>query len=201
MAVDRPAGLVHDGIFTDERHGFSLPVLEGWVADAGPESGLMRVAMVHVATNTRVEFSFEGRYPNQVWEIEVPLSNLDFKSPEALKALINSFHKRHTELYSFRDDGDLIEIMSFRARAHISSRNETVVRMAGKSTLSTGNSKRKIFVKGQGFVTVDIYRIENIESSKKISGPVIIESGYTTVVVPEGASIARKEAGYLTMEL
>tara|TARA_B100001093_G_scaffold506742_1_gene566180 strand:- start:1861 stop:3924 length:2064 start_codon:yes stop_codon:yes gene_type:complete len=152
-------------------------------------------------SNTRVEFSFEGRYPNQVWEIEVPLSNLDFKSPEALKALINSFHKRHTELYSFRDDGDLIEIMSFRARAHISSRNETFVRMAGKSTLSTGNSKRKIFVKDKGFVTVDIFRIENIESSKKISGPAIIESGYTTVVVPEGASIARKEAGYLTMEL
>ena len=56
MAIDRPAGLVHDDIFTDETHGFSLPVLEGWVADAGPESGLMRVAMLHVATNTRVEF-------------------------------------------------------------------------------------------------------------------------------------------------
>ncbi len=56
MAIARPAGLVHDGVFTDETHGFSLPVLEGWVADAGPESGLMRVAMLHVATDTRVEF-------------------------------------------------------------------------------------------------------------------------------------------------
>ncbi len=64
MAVDRPAGLVHDGVFTDERHGFSLPVLEGWVADAGPESGLMRVAMIHVATDTRVEFwVFPGTNP------------------------------------------------------------------------------------------------------------------------------------------
>jgi hypothetical protein len=56
MAIARPAGLVHDGVFTDETHGFSMPVLEGWVADAGPESGLMRVAMLHVATDTRVEF-------------------------------------------------------------------------------------------------------------------------------------------------
>lgn len=152
-------------------------------------------------SNTRVEFSFEGRYPNQVWEIEVPLSNPDFKSPEALKALIETFHKRHTELYSFRDDGDLIEIMSFRARAHISSSNAPSVRISGKSTLSTGNSKREIYLKDKGFVSVDIFRIENIESTEKISGPAIIESDYTTVVVPEGASVERKEAGYLTMEL
>ena len=56
MAIDRPAGVVHSGVFTDEHHGFSIPILEGWVADAGPESGLMRVAMIHVATDTRVEF-------------------------------------------------------------------------------------------------------------------------------------------------
>ena len=56
MAIDRPAGMVLDGVFRDDSHGFSLPILEGWVADAGPESGLMRVAMLHVATDTRVEF-------------------------------------------------------------------------------------------------------------------------------------------------
>ena len=56
MAIDRPSGVVEGGVFTDESHGFALPVLEGWVADAGPESGLMRVAMLHVATDTRVEF-------------------------------------------------------------------------------------------------------------------------------------------------
>ena len=56
MAIDRPAGEVSGGLFTDDLHGFALPVLEGWVADAGPDSGLMRVAMIHVSTDTRVEF-------------------------------------------------------------------------------------------------------------------------------------------------
>ncbi len=56
MAIDSPAGVVADGVFHDDAHGFSLPVLEGWVADPGPKSGLMRVAMLHVATDTRVEF-------------------------------------------------------------------------------------------------------------------------------------------------
>ena len=45
----------------DEMHAFSLPVTEGWVADPGPETGLMRVAMVHVSTGTRIEiWAFPG---------------------------------------------------------------------------------------------------------------------------------------------
>ncbi len=55
MAADRPSGVVHDGVFTDEMHTFSLPIAEGWVAQPGPETGLMRVVVQHVATDTRVE--------------------------------------------------------------------------------------------------------------------------------------------------
>jgi len=61
MAEARTSGVVYEGVFTDEMHAFSLPVSEGWVADPGPETGLMRVAMVHVATQTRIEiWAFSG---------------------------------------------------------------------------------------------------------------------------------------------
>jgi len=62
VEVDRPSGMVHDGVFTDETYGLSVPLLEGWVAEAGPSSGLMRVALRHVSTDTLAEFwVFEGR--------------------------------------------------------------------------------------------------------------------------------------------
>lgn len=61
MASDRPSGVVYDGVFTDEMHAFSLPIAEGWVAQPGPETGLMRVVIQHVATETRVEvWAFSG---------------------------------------------------------------------------------------------------------------------------------------------
>ena len=61
MAKDRPSGVVHDGVFTDEMYTFSLPIVEGWVAQPGPETGLMRVVLQHVATETRVEvWAFSG---------------------------------------------------------------------------------------------------------------------------------------------
>lgn len=56
VEVDRPAGLVHDGVFTDETLGFQIPLLEGWVAEPGPSKGLMRVSMRHIPSDTRVEF-------------------------------------------------------------------------------------------------------------------------------------------------
>jgi len=55
MAESRPSGVVYEGVFTDEMYAFSIPVQEGWVAEAGPETGLMRVSMSHVATSTHVE--------------------------------------------------------------------------------------------------------------------------------------------------
>ena len=49
------AGEVVQGRFRDSRHGWELPIPEGWVAQAGPESGLMRVAVERVASDIRVE--------------------------------------------------------------------------------------------------------------------------------------------------
>ena len=49
------AGRVRDGRFRDRRHGWELPITEGWVAHPGPDVGLMRVALDKVATKVRVE--------------------------------------------------------------------------------------------------------------------------------------------------
>jgi hypothetical protein len=49
------AGEVSEGRFRDGRHGWELPIPEGWVARPGPEAGLMRVAMERVASDVRVE--------------------------------------------------------------------------------------------------------------------------------------------------
>ena len=61
MAEARSSGVVYEGVFTDEMHAFSIHISEGWVAEPGPETGLMRVALRHVATSTRIEvWAFPG---------------------------------------------------------------------------------------------------------------------------------------------
>lgn len=61
MVLSGPSGLIHDGKFRDSTHGFSVDLLEGWVAEPGSDTSLMRVGFEHVATTTRIEFwVFEG---------------------------------------------------------------------------------------------------------------------------------------------
>ncbi|MGB0640621.1 MAG: hypothetical protein ACPGTU_14880, partial [Myxococcota bacterium] len=56
MILAGPSGLIHDGKYRDNTHGFSVDLLEGWVAEPGAETSLMRVGFEHVATTTRIEF-------------------------------------------------------------------------------------------------------------------------------------------------
>ena len=61
------AGTVENGRFTDERHGFSVGGVPGWIVQPGPREGSLRVVMTHSAedvggTNAVVEvWAFPGR--------------------------------------------------------------------------------------------------------------------------------------------
>lgn len=118
MAKDRPSGVVHDGVFTDEMHTFSLPVAEGWVAQPGPETGLMRVVLQHVATETRVEvwaFSGEELEPRVregcVWTFRTKGRSRPF-SDDVLLATCVPDDATHRRVYGtiFQRNGTLFQV-------------------------------------------------------------------------------------------
>lgn len=45
-----------------------------------------------------IEFFAEARYPEQVWEIEVPLASRRFESDADVQALVQEFHKVHEDI-------------------------------------------------------------------------------------------------------
>ena len=56
------AGAISAGRFADGRHDFAIDVPQGWQAQAWPDSGSLRVSLVHLETSTRVEaWAFEHR--------------------------------------------------------------------------------------------------------------------------------------------
>jgi N-methylhydantoinase A len=145
------------------------------------------------ARGHRIDLSIEGRYPSQVWEIEVPLRSRDFTDDAAIDDLIADFHARHTELFSFRDDGDDIEIMSWRALARCRLSDETSIRL-GLAADGEDVSHRTMFFRETGAIKAPAFRLEHMEEDIDIPGPAIIDSNFTTVVINPGAR-ARKNAG------
>jgi len=161
---------------------------EGFFASAGTE--------VH---DKRIELSIEGRYPSQVWEIEVPLRGSRFDGDADVAALVADFHARHRELFSFRDDGDEIEIMTWRAvaRCRISDA-ERVPRAAAGDTGATVT--RRMVFRETGAIEAPAIRIGSLDA-EGITGPAVIESSYTTVVVQPGTRARRRDEGHLVIDV
>ena len=160
---------------------------EGFFAKAGPH-----------ARDKHIDLSIEARYPSQVWEIDVPLRGARFESAEDVAALIADFHARHTELFSFRDDGDAIEIMSWRALARCRLSDPTAIRLADGEE-ERGQTRRSMYFRETGLIDAPTYRLEHMAEEAEIAGPAVVDSNFTTIVVNPGARAIRRPGGHLVV--
>ena len=50
-----------------------------------------------------IDWTTEARYPDQAWEIEVPLRRPRFSDPEDVKRLVADFHEIHKDIFAVSD--------------------------------------------------------------------------------------------------
>ncbi|WP_246251887.1 hydantoinase/oxoprolinase family protein [Ancylobacter pratisalsi] len=160
---------------------------KGFFAKAGPH-----------ARDKRIDLSIEARYPSQVWEIDVPLRGASFDGEEDVAGLIADFHARHTELFSFRDDGDAIEVMSWRALARCRLSDATSIRLAQEQA-AQDSSRRPMYFRETGLIDAPAYRLEHMAEGEEIAGPAVVDSNFTTIVVNPGARAVRRPGGHLVV--
>jgi N-methylhydantoinase A len=153
------------------------------------------------AGNKRIDYSFEGRYPSQVWEIDVPLRRSEFTDSSAIEEIVQDFHDRHTELFSFRDDGDIVEIMSFRARASCRVGDAGHPALAvDQSAAAVAARERPMIFHETGQVSSPAYRFDALATGEAITGPAVIESSFTTIVLPPGSRAEPRVDGHIVIE-
>jgi N-methylhydantoinase A len=163
---------------------------EAFFATAGPD-----------AFDKRIDLSIEGRYPSQVWEVEVGFDAADLEAPDAAARLVAAFHARHVSLFSFRDDGDDIEIMNWRAVARCRVAEESRSTMiAGVDGDQPALEHRLMTFRETGPVEAPAYRLEDMVTGTVVEGPAVIESRFTTVVVNPGATARRPAPDRLVIQ-
>jgi N-methylhydantoinase A len=146
-----------------------------------------------------IEFIAEARYRHQVWQLDVLLrGGLD--EPAGLEALIEDFHAVHEEVYAVRDERAVIEIVNLRARVTCplgGGAADTIALEPAASDTST----RSVYFGGTGAVDAAIWRLEAMAPGTHITGPAIVESSFTTVVLNPGATAERSASGSLVIVL
>lgn len=141
----------------------------------------------------KIELYMEGRYPFQVWELPVNITEFlskDFTINEnTIKKMEEAFHKEHERTFSIKED-TYLECVFWKIKA-IGKREkeaeiqeeeyheENVVNFPEKRTGS-----RKIYFKKYGEpVVTPVYSGTNLVYGDVVQGPAIIEEPTTTIVV------------------
>ncbi len=147
------------------------------------------------AVESDIAFSFEARYPHQVWELEVPLrsSRLDTDEVERLR---EDFHRKHGEVFAIADEESLIEFESWHARARCRLRAPVLgsaVHLGGAEP----PQQREIFLPDTGPLHASVWYVERMPVNELLSGPAVVEADTTTIVVDPGSTFRLLSSGTL----
>ena len=146
------------------------------------------------ASGQQFQFSVDMRHRGQINEVEVPLTKSPSKAglklaDKDLESLIERFYERYEAIYgrgsSYRDSR--LEMVTFRLRAMGASRTVTLPKAkktasAIKESAKTG--KRKVYWTDLGKqLLTQIYNGEALTCGNTVTGPAIVETTHTTIVV------------------
>jgi N-methylhydantoinase A len=147
------------------------------------------------------QFFAEARYPHQIWEVEVPLSEPRFTGDTDVRVLVEGLHRAHEDLFSFRDAGSAIEIVSWRARVSCRLPRPEQISVAGGGDAGFREHVRRAYFPEVGMVDTSVRHIESLAIGESVMGPTIIESSFSTVVIDPGAMAERTASGSLSVRL
>jgi N-methylhydantoinase A len=139
--------------------------------------------------------SADMRYGEQIFEVPVGLDLVDWQDTELMGQLVEAFHDRHEELftYALRDQ----EVVLVNARMAVIGELSALPIEPPRSTSRAAEplAFRRIYL--NGWQEVAVYGFEDIAIAQVISGPAVIESSTTTVLLREGDFAKATPLGWL----
>jgi N-methylhydantoinase A len=132
-------------------------------------------------TPVNIHRSLDMRYGEQIFEISVSLDGLDLTSPNVMREVVERFHLRHEELYTYsmRDQ----DVLIINARAALIGVLPKLPNEPGLPNrvpaLPTG--KRRVYL--NEWQEVPIFNLESLAAGQTIAGPAIVEAPTTTLLL------------------
>ena len=143
--------------------------------------------------------SADMRYGEQIFEVEVPLGDIDWSGPGAIAAVADAFHARHETLYTYslRDQ----EAVLVNARLAVIGRLPAV---PPEPVLADGppaapNAVRRAHLGRRH--NLSVYEIDTLVPGQSIEGPAIVESAATTVLLRPGDTVRTTPHGWLDIDI
>jgi len=150
--------------------------------------------------SVEMERSAEMRYGEQIFEIDVPLDDIDWTAPDLVARIEEQFHRRHEDLYTYalRDQ----EVVFVNARVAAVGRVPKLCheRLSGRAEAAPLSRTHRRAWFG-GWREVPVYDLSALRFGQEIAGPAIIEAETTTVVIGEKDRVTVNDLGWLDISV
>jgi N-methylhydantoinase A len=150
------------------------------------------------AGRARVTYAVDMRYGEQTFEITVPLDGVNVDAADLMDQVVDRFHRRHEELYTYSAPGQDVVLVN----ARVAVIGELPGLPAEKASGAGGDAQpksRRVYI-GR-WIEVPVYDLENVRAGLEVKGPAIFESSTTTVVLRQDERAVVTPLGWLDIRL
>jgi N-methylhydantoinase A len=155
---------------------------------AGPGAG---------SRGSTIKFAVEARYLGQAWDIQVPLPPSPRFDAAAVAELTRMFHATHQELFAVSDPDSAIEFLTWSARIECRLRESSDAAPKLRFEEQWRPSRRNVYFSGHGWLDAEVRGFSSLHAP--LHGPAIVESPFTTVVLPPGSAARSSAIGSLVV--
>jgi N-methylhydantoinase A len=147
----------------------------------------------------RTTRSADMRYGEQVFEIAVALDGVDWTVADPLPQIVERFHRRHDELYTYSLPDQ--ETVLVNARVAVAGLLSALPQEPDLPDVpeAAPHSERRTYL--DDWVTSPVYDFEALAPKQTIAGPAIIESAMTTVLLRPGEEAMVTALGWLDINV
>ena len=130
----------------------------------------------------------------------MPLRCGTFETEQDVSMFVNDFHQMHQDIFAVSDPEAGIETVSWGAEVRCRIGSGKPGRLASDSR-PVKLPMRPVRFLGTDWIEADVYRLESIREGMLLTGPLVIESDFTSIVVDPGARAWRDAIGNLVIDV
>ena len=148
----------------------------------------------------RVRRAVDMRYGEQTFEITVPLEDVNVDAANLMDQVVERFHRRHEELYTYSAPGQDVVLVNARVAVIGELPSLPAERESEGGSRAEAKAKSRRAYLGR-WVEVPVYDLESTRHGLEVKGPAIFESSTTTVVLRQDERAIVLPLGWLDIRL
>jgi len=139
------------------------------------------------------------RYGEQIFEITVPLDGVDVEAPGLIEQVVERFHRRHEELYTYSAPDQEVVLVNLRLAVvgELPTLPAEPTVQPGGPVAPLGSRRAYLGV----WQEIPVYALDAARPGHEVQGPAIFESATTTVLVRRGDRALVTPHGWLDIRL